>query len=233
MLFAQRFASHDIFALFAASLNGLQRQMPTDAEEFEKALREHARAFGVETDDRMVSRLSEYYRLVMKWNPRLHLVAPCTAQQFATRHVLESLIVLPHVAPNAHIVDIGPGAGLPSIPCLIVREDIHATLIESSKRKAVFLTEALRELELANRAEVIPARFQDIAAPPADAFMCRALERFESALTKLIEWAPSGSSLLLFGGERLLTALQALLPDAQAELIPSSQRRLLIIASTK
>jgi 16S rRNA (guanine527-N7)-methyltransferase len=230
MLFPQRFTSHDIVASIAFSLNGLQTQMPTDAERFAVALSRHAPKFKVKVGDDVIARLRDYYNLLMKWNARLHLVAPCSPEELATRHVLESLMLLPDLSPGAHMIDVGPGGGLPSIPCLLARSDIHAMLIESSKRKAVFLREALGELDLANRAEVLDARFQDVAAPAADVLTCRALEQFEKSLPKLIEWAPAGSTLLLFGGERLLSALQQLLPGAQGELIPGSQRRFLIIA---
>ena len=208
-------------------------QKPTAIEEFDAAVREHAAEFGVPIDDNLAARLSRYYGLVMKWNARLHLVAPCPAEKFATRHVLESLMLIRHVPANAHITDVGAGAGLPSIPCLLARPDIRATLIDSSQRKAVFLREALRELELTDRAEVIAVRFQDTAAPATDVVTCRALEQFENALPALIAWVPPDSALLLFGGPRLLTQLQRLRPQTKAELIPTSERRFLMIASPK
>ncbi len=208
-------------------------QKPTPTAEFDAAVREHAPEFGITIDDSLAARLVHYYALVTKWNARLHLVAPCPAEEFATRHVLESLMLIRHVPANARITDVGAGAGLPSIPCLLAGPDMRATLIDSSQRKAVFLKEALRELELADRAKVIAARFQDIASPPTDVVTCRALEQFESALPALIAWGPPASALLLFGGKQLLAQLRRLRPQTKAELIPTSERRFLIIASPK
>src|SRR5437588_4187348 len=168
MLFAQRFASHVNLRVYPVSLNGFQTQMPTAGEEFDAALRAHTPQFGVTIDDDVAARLSDYYNLVMKWNARLHLVAPCAAAEFATRHVLESLMLVRRLPTNAHIIDVGSGAGLPSIPCLLARADIRATLVDSSQRKAVFLREALRQLNLTNRADVMSARFQEITPPPAN-----------------------------------------------------------------
>ena len=207
--------------------------MPTDAERFEAALVTHEPEFRLELGDETIARLRDYYELLMKWNARLHLVAPCSAEQFATRHVLESLILLRHLSANATFIDVGSGGGLPSIPCLLARPDIRATLVDSSQRKSVFLKEAIHRRDLADRAEVIAAQFSHVTPKPADAVTCRALEQFETALPGLIEWAPSGSTLLLFGGEGLLSAAQALLPNVRAELIPGSQRRFLIIAAPK
>ena len=118
----------------------------------------------------------------MKWNPRLHLVAPCSPAEFAVRHVLESLFLLKHLPAGAAVVDVGSGGGLPIIPCLLVRDDLRATLIESSTRKAVFLHEALRSVRPPDRTQLIAARFEDIETPAADFVTCRALDRFTDPL---------------------------------------------------
>src|SRR6266853_5702779 len=120
--------------------------MPTPIERFSEALRQRSNGFGVNLDNEDVERLCSYYELLLKWNPRLHLVAPCSPEEFAVRHILESLVLLPHLAHGARVADIGSGAGLPIIPCLIMRADLRATLIESAEKKVVFLREALRQV---------------------------------------------------------------------------------------
>src|SRR5438552_16602612 len=106
---------------------------------FSQTLKDRAEDFLVRLGDEEIERLSSYYDLLLKWNSRLHLVAPCSPSQFATRHILESLLLLRHLPRNARIADAGSGAGLPVIPCLILRDDLRVTLIESSQRKAIFL----------------------------------------------------------------------------------------------
>src|SRR5882762_8411128 len=120
--------------------------MPTPSERFSQALRDRARDFSVDVKNDDVDRLTNYYRLVLKWSPRLHLVGPCSPEEFATRHILESLVLLTHLSHDGLIADMGSGAGLPIIPCLIVRADLRATLIESSQKKVVFLKEALKRV---------------------------------------------------------------------------------------
>src|SRR6266852_1744245 len=129
--------------------------MPTPVEEFSQALAAHAVEFAVELHDEAVERLKVYYVLLSKWNERLHLVAPCAPKEFAIRHVLESLLLLKHLPAGARVIDVGSGAGLPIIPCLLVRDDLQAALIESSQKKAVFLREALRQVRPSNRAAVV------------------------------------------------------------------------------
>jgi 16S rRNA (guanine527-N7)-methyltransferase len=205
--------------------------MPTPTETFSQALRDRAAEFGIQLSADEVSRLSNYYELLRKWNDRLHLVAPCSPEEFATRHVLESLLLLSHLPENASLVDVGSGAGLPIIPCLIVRADLRATLVESSPRKAVFLREALRNVNSREAAALTVARFEQTDAPAADFVTCRALDRFQEFLPALIEWAPPASTLLLFAGQELRQQIEILLPNAKAERIPTSDRRYLIVAS--
>src|SRR5947199_114883 len=64
--------------------------MPTSIERFREALHDKSADFGVQLTDRDIERLSDYYALLLKWNPRLHLVAPCSPKEFATRHILVS-----------------------------------------------------------------------------------------------------------------------------------------------
>ena len=161
--------------------------MATQREQFAAALTTQSPDFGVELGIEQVQLLTDYYALVLKWN-ELHLVAPCTPQEFAVRHVLESLTLLKHFSLNASVVDIGSGGGLPIIPCLLVRTDLRATLIESSKRKAVFLREALRLIEPPARAHVINERFEEIGYEPVP-FPWH--EGREQALANLLDGEPS------------------------------------------
>jgi 16S rRNA (guanine527-N7)-methyltransferase len=188
---------------------------------FEQSLLSNMHAFDVVLTPDDLERLRTYYSLLTRWNDRLHLVAPCSPEEFATRHVLESLMLLKHLPHGAKIADIGSGGGLPIVPCLIVRPDLEATLIESSQKKAVFLREAIGAV--GRKATVMARRFEDVEAPPDVQFVtCRALEQFIRKIPSLLAWAPDGSTLLLFGGEQLPL-------NAERFLIPGSERRYLLV----
>jgi 16S rRNA (guanine(527)-N(7))-methyltransferase RsmG len=204
--------------------------MPAVIESFRQALRRHAPDFGIPLKESEIERLGGYYRLLLKWNPRLHLVAPCSPEDFATRHVLESLLLLLHLPQAARVIDVGSGGGLPIIPCLTMRPDLRVTLIESSQKKAVFLREALRQFSKPEPPCLLVTRFEDIPAPAADFLTCRALDRFQEVLPGLIDWAPPLSTLLLFGGPALVKMIEGLIPSVRAELIAGSEQRFLIIA---
>jgi 16S rRNA (guanine(527)-N(7))-methyltransferase RsmG len=202
-------------------------------EEFRQALYENASFYGVDINEELIARLADYYQLLNIWNPRLHLVAPCSPNEFATRHILESLLLLHRFPEDARVVDVGSGAGLPIIPCLIVRPDLHAVLIESSPRKAVFLREALRLNENSGSAEVVAQRFQDVSTPAADFITSRALDRFVEILPALIGWSPRPSKLLLFGGENLKGTLESLKQESAEHPIPRSDKRFLFVVERK
>jgi len=191
---------------------------------FEQALRSSQSVFEIELGSEVVSGLSAYYSLLTRWNPRLHLVAPCSPEEFATRHVLESLMLLKHLPQDAKIADIGSGAGLPIIPCLIARPDLHATLIESSQKKSVFLREALNAT---SRSATIVARpFEEVPPPDVSFITCRALDQFMEKVPDIIRWAPQGSSLLLFGGETLRERLGGRTREFK---VPLSEKRFLFV----
>ncbi len=204
--------------------------MATPPADFCEALKRNALEFGIDFQPGEVERLAHYYQLLMKWNERLHLVAPCSPREFAVRHVLESLLLLKHLPPGASAVDLGSGAGLPIIPCLLMRDDLSATLIESSARKGVFLREALRGVLPTDRARLEITRFENVSAPNSGFVTCRALDRFGEILPKLIHWAPPGATLLLFAGESLRDQVRSIVPTVQVELIPQSEKRFLILA---
>jgi 16S rRNA (guanine527-N7)-methyltransferase len=197
---------------------------------FGETLSTAAPDYDVALTPEMADGLSRYYELLSHWNSRVHLVAPCSPEEFATRHILESLVLLKHLPRDANVAEVGAGAGLPVVPCLIVRPDLRAVLIESSQKKAVFLREALSRCELSKRASVVNERFESVAAPAVDFVTCRALERFEEMLANLFAWAPANATLLLFGAQRIGRKIQDLGVPNTAELLPGSKGRFLFKA---
>lgn len=193
---------------------------------FEEALISNQSLFQVDLSTEAQAKLSDYYSLLSRWNARLHLVAPCSPQEFATRHVLESLMLLKHLPNEAKIADIGSGAGLPIIPCLIARPDLHATLIESSQKKSVFLREALNTA--GRTATIIAKPFEEVPTPDVSFVTCRALDQFMEKVPDIIGWAPRGGTLLLFGGE---TLRQKLSKQTQSYKIPLSEKRFLFVTT--
>ena len=112
---------------------------------------------------------------------------------------------------------------------MLVRNDLHATLIESSSKKAVFLREALRNVRPSGRAQIVVERFESVEAHDAGFVTCRALEKFAEVIPIIIKWAPSSATFLLFAGEKLRAEIEARLKSVLVERLPKSEARFLII----
>ena len=202
--------------------------MLLDMDRFRQALIANMGSFDLDLSGETLTQLGEFYSLLTHWNERLHLVAPCSPEEFATRHVLESLMLLKHLPQNAKIADIGSGAGLPIIPCLLTRPDLQATLIESSQKKSVFLREALNQL--GRPSLIINKPFEQVEPPDVSFVTCRALDQFMNKISFMLDWAPIGSTLLLYGGDSLREKLHKV--RFEQFLIPSSDKRFLFVVNT-
>jgi 16S rRNA (guanine527-N7)-methyltransferase len=97
------------------------------------------------------------------------LLGPREAERVWSRHLFNSAALASLIAPEATVADLGSGAGLPGIPLWLARPDLRLTLIEPLQRRAEFLTEVARDLELPvrilrSRAEDVVDRFEFVVA---------------------------------------------------------------------
>jgi 16S rRNA (guanine527-N7)-methyltransferase len=106
-------------------------------------------------------RLDRFVAHLLKWQPAVQLVAPSTLAKIWTRHVADSLQLLPDIAEAKEVVDVGSGAGFPGLVLAIAAPDKSIHLVESDTRKASFLREALRITDTA--AKVYPERVESVA----------------------------------------------------------------------
>ena len=204
-------------------MNDLQRQ-------FYRAFEANQEIFGVSLSTEKIFNLVKYYELVERHNALLHLVAPASPENFAVRHVLESLTMLEFLPNNARFADVGAGAGLPSIPCLIARSDLRGALVESKLKKAKFLKEVLAECKLKNRAEIFNRQFEELPKPDVSYICCRALDKFSQKLPKLLKWS-ADCTLLFYGGNALRDKLKKHGVKFREKLMPLSEQRFLFVAA--
>lgn len=131
---------------------------PSDSSDRERALA--LIPVSRETGDR----LDAIVALLEKWQRAINLVAPATLPQLWTRHVADSLQLVPLAGDARRWVDLGSGGGFPGLvvaAALAERPDADVTLIESDTRKAAFLREATRIAELP--VTVLPSRIEQVA----------------------------------------------------------------------
>lgn len=199
---------------------------------FTEALRLRQSDFGLELDAETIESLAAYHAIVMADNELLHLVAPCPDEEFAVRHILESLTLLEFLPPNATFADVGPGAGLPSIPCVIARPDLRATLVESKVKKVAFLSSAVEKLGIADRVQIVNRQFEEVERPIVSHVTCRALDKFKTKLPRLVRWSRN-AALLFFGGPALREELVRAGLKFSEKLMPMSEQRYLFIVEKR
>jgi len=160
------------------------------------------------------AQLMNYVALLAKWNRTYNLTAIDDPLRMVSHHLLDSLVVLPHlpIAGDARLADAGSGAGLPGIPLAIARPEWRVVLAESSEKKTAFLRQAVLELGLRN-VDVHQGRVEQWQ--PVQRFalvISRAfaeLARFVSACWHLV--APGG----------VLAAMKGVRPEAELTRVPA------------
>jgi 16S rRNA (guanine527-N7)-methyltransferase len=127
----------------------------------ESQLAEGVATLGISLPEGSAVRLLQYLDLVEKWGKVYNLTAVRKPEAMLSRHLFDSLAVLPHIAGPC-VADVGSGAGLPGIPLALVRPDWRVVLLESNQKKAVFLQQARIELGLKN-VEVVAERVENFS----------------------------------------------------------------------
>ena len=95
---------------------------------------------------------SIYCQELQEWNEKVNLTAITDDENIAMKHFIDSILplTLVDIPTNATMIDVGTGAGFPSIPMKIVRKDIDLTLLDSLEKRLVFLRHICSEMKLEN-----------------------------------------------------------------------------------
>jgi 16S rRNA (guanine527-N7)-methyltransferase len=153
--------------------------------------------------------------------PAINSLAAASARQDSARWQSQQPI---------RLLDLGSGAGFPGVPIKLWAPQFDLTLIESNQKKAIFLREIIRRLELL-QADVFAGRAEEFGAH-GDVVTLRAVERFEEALPTAAGLLSPGGKIALLIGERQQASAQRLLPKfrwAEASPIPQSSNRILLL----
>lgn len=111
-------------------------------------------------------KLLDYVALIYKWNQVHNLTAVREPLEMVTLHILDSLSVLPYIDCK-RLLDVGAGAGLPSIPLAICLPELQVTAIDAVQKKVSFMRQAKAQLGLTNFS-VIHGRIEEQEVPSKD-----------------------------------------------------------------
>lgn len=121
-------------------------------------------ALGLEPAVSAVENLLHYVDLLGKWNRTYNLTAIRDPRAMITRHLLDSLAVMPYIE-GPLLVDVGTGPGLPGIPLAMLSPDFSWVLLDCNAKKTRFVTQAVAELGLKN-IRVVTGRVAEVELEP-------------------------------------------------------------------
>jgi len=187
----------------------------------------------IDLDESRLGAISTYIDLLLKWNARVNLTAIREPNEIVQRHFGESLCAAKYLLEHRHprtAIDLGSGAGFPGVPFAMLAPEVQVTLIEAQQKKATFLRELVRVLDLKN-VKVFDQRaesYQDTA----DLVMLRAVEKFEEVLKMAVRLVrPGGSVALMIGSSQvgLTRKWSSEVSWAEPLTIPCSNSRALFV----
>ncbi len=129
---------------------------------FNDILRQKANESQIKLDENQIDSLRRYYELLVEWNQKMNLTALTEPEDVALKHFCDSILLLSYadIPLNSSLMDVGTGAGFPSLPIKIVRPDIKLCLLDSLNKRLIFLQEVVNELNL-NDVQIVHARAED------------------------------------------------------------------------
>lgn len=166
-------------------------------------------ALGLNLPAEAVARLLDYQALLERWNSAYNLTAVRDPAEMVTRHLLDSLAILPYVQ-GATLADLGTGPGLPGIPLAIAAPGRQILLVDSNGKKVRFLREAIRALKLEG-VRAVQSRVEDVEGQ----FDCITARAFAS-LADMFGW---GGHLLAPDG--IWLAMKGKSPDEELPGLPA------------
>jgi 16S rRNA (guanine527-N7)-methyltransferase len=191
--------------------------------------------YGVALTGAQIDAIRRYIGLLLLWNQKVNMTSITDPREILERHFGESMFAA-GVVPIHHgrLADVGSGAGFPALAIKLVCPDLHVILIEANGKKAAFLGDIKRLLDLAG-VEIVRSRLEELQAgsPYADFVSARALGSFQ----RLLRWSrgalrENGRILLWLGADDALKISkkkgwiwQELIP------IPRSRRRVLLVGA--
>ncbi|MDD2047212.1 MULTISPECIES: 16S rRNA (guanine(527)-N(7))-methyltransferase RsmG [Pseudomonas] len=207
---------------------------PQHAEELSTG----ARQLGVELSEAQHAQLLAYLALLIKWNKAYNLTAVRNPDEMVSRHLLDSLSVMPFIHSERWL-DVGSGGGMPGIPLAILHPDKQVTVLDSNGKKTRFLTQVKLELKLDNLT-VIHKRVEEFQpAQPFSGIVSRAFSSMENFTNWTRHLGDEQTQWLAMKGLHPADELVALPADfrvdsEQALTVPGcqGQRHLLILRRT-
>ncbi len=196
------------------------------------------REFGDELSPEAVDRLVRHAELLERWNRVVRLVGEDCPEVWIRRHYAESVAARAFWKPvetdgdGSSLLDLGSGAGFPGLVMAALHPERPVILAEARERKAAFLAEAARELDL-SRVRVVQRHVGPaLAARLAGTVECvtlRGVRLPDATLARLVDALPGGGRLIVWAGRELAPGLAEMCAVEEEMNLPDSRHRRLLL----
>jgi 16S rRNA (guanine527-N7)-methyltransferase len=194
--------------------------------------------FSLAPTEQQVIYIQQYMKLLLTWNDKVNLTAIRDPLEILYRHFCECMFATAAVpVENGRLADVGSGAGFPGIPLKIMQPDLQVFLVESNMKKATFLAEVLRNIELPET-RVLVSRYEELGeeVTPLDFVCSRALGDFAPFLAWAASQRVAAKQAILWVGGRDLDQVRREGLDwewREPITVPNSLRRYLLVGTRK
>lgn len=181
--------------------------------EFTNILKARGEENEIEFSNTQLQQFEIYFNALVEWNQFMNLTAITDMDGVALKHFVDSVIMLKYtdVPKNCKMVDVGTGAGFPSVPLKIMRPDIELTLLDSLNKRLKFLTELCQRLGIT--CEIVHSRAEDGGAleiyhEKFDMAVSRAVAAMEKLSGYCLPFVKKGGKLVALKGPALSEELE-------------------------
>lgn len=151
-----------------------------------------------------LEKFEEFKNLLLFWNEKFNLTSIKTDLEIEIKHFEDSIKGEEFFPKNSKVIEIGSGGGFPSIPLMILREDLCFNLVESTEKKCTFLKEVIKKLNL--NGEVFNKRAEELAKEvnfreKFDCVTARAVAKMNTLSEYCIPFLKKGGLFIAYKGE--------------------------------
>ena len=184
-----------------------------------------AATLNLKPDETVLSRLAAYFDLLQRWNEKINLTALGDTDEAVDRLLMEPLAAATFLPSAVRLIDIGSGGGSPAIPLAIALNVSFLTMIESRGRKAAFLREALRTLDMPGTVE--SERAELLGSSPTFAGTARVISVRAVRMTPQLSLAAAsflgGNGILALFSKHAERIPEGFKPAGAHPLVPATQ----------